>query len=52
MIMNEQKRPALVSSDEIKVNVDGKIDLYYGPEKPYYNRSWKLNGFEKAKDIR
>ena len=78
MIVKEQKRPGLGSSDEIKVNDDGTIDLYYrpeppegapesnwiqtnkgdgwfvrfrfyGPEKPYYYRSWKLNDFEKVK---
>ena len=76
MIRNELDRIARGSADEIQINQDGTIDLYYGPElpegapesnwvqtnqgegwfvlfrfygpeKPYYDRSWKLNDFEK-----
>ena len=79
MIRNEQKREARGSTDGLKVNADGTIDLYfgpvlpegapesnwvqtnqgdgwfvlfrfYGPEKPYYDRSWKLPDFEKIKE--
>ncbi len=78
MISNDQKRIARGSTDEIEVNADGTVDLYYGPqlpegapesnwvqtnkgdgwfvlfrfygpEKPYYDRSWKLNDFERVR---
>ena len=78
MIRNDQERIDRGSTDELEVNADGTVDLYfgpeipeggtesnwvqtnkgdgwfvlfrfYGPEKPYYDRSWKLNDFEKIK---
>ena len=78
MIRNDQQRIDRGSTDELEVNADGTVDLYfgpeipeggtesnwvqtnkgdgwfvlfrfYGPEKPYYDRSWKLNDFEKIK---
>ena len=42
-------------SNWIQINEgDGWFVLFrfYGPEKPYYERSWKLKDFEKVKDIR
>ena len=71
-----QRRIDRGSTDELEVNADGTVDLYfgptlpdgapesnwvqtnsgngwfvlfrfYGPEKPYYDRTWKLNDFDR-----
>ncbi len=76
MIRNDQQRIDRGSTDDLEVNADGTVDLYfgptlpdgapesnwvqtnsgngwfvlfrfYGPEKPYYDRSWKLNDFDR-----
>ena len=77
MIRNKQGKISLGSTDDLKVNDDGSIDLYFGPKRPegsgsnwvqtnpnegwfvlfrffgperqYYDKTWKLPDFEKIK---
>lgn len=34
MIANDQKKPALDSSQKLQFNPDGSVDLYFGPKAP------------------
>ena len=77
MIVNDEGRVSRGSPDELAVNEDGSVDLYFGPQRPeaspesnwvqtnldegwfvlfrffgpergYYDKSWKLPDFEKV----
>jgi hypothetical protein len=78
MIVNDEGRVSLGSTDSLEVNDDGTVDLYFGPQRPaggpesnwvqtnpdegwfvlfrffgpersYYDKTWKLPDFEKVK---
>ena len=41
LIGTEQKKSALSSTDDLKKNADGSVDLYFGPDAPEgYEKNW------------